>query len=617
METLGRFIGHLAAAYQRVHDHAPGPPLDAHLLTERRQSLLLAEAAIRHALPGPDRDHRPAQVAVIGPTQTGKTTLVNLLLGYPAGEVSPLAGFTVHPRGFWITARPGSLEWAARLFPGWRQCEPAQLSRDDFEAYSLTQAAPPPVVEGLFEHGESTAATLPPCVVWDTPDFDSLAARQYARGVLEVVALADLYVLVLSKEKYSDLSVWHLLELIEPLRRPLLICVNKLTPDAEETVIRSLRERLAQRGRAWGDVPVVPLPYDAELAAGRGSGPPTLAPRLRAAVQLRLDQATESSGTPGATLRDAGVRSLLRKHWDAWLAPVRAEHDALAEWGRIVQAAGKRFIKVYARDYLDHPQRFDSFRRAAIELLDLLEIPKVGGFVARARRVMTWPARQVIAAGRAWWDDRRPAPDSLHSLGAEAAVLVDTLDALLAGLQRDVVRRCSPATPAQAVWLALERKLRDEQDRLRQVFEAGIRAHHEQVCREIHDAANRLYADLQRQPKRLAVLRTARATIDVGCLLLAVKTGGLTPLDAVFAPATFAVTSLLMESVAGLEMGREARRLKAHQREAVRTDFVRGTLVRELSGLAADLDSAGLFATSTEQLRAATAALVAWEAGDG
>ncbi len=39
-------------------------------------------------------------IAVIGPTQSGKSTLVNLLLNQQAAGVSPLAGFTVHPQGF-------------------------------------------------------------------------------------------------------------------------------------------------------------------------------------------------------------------------------------------------------------------------------------------------------------------------------------------------------------------------------------------------------------------------------------------------------------------------------------------------------------------------------------
>jgi hypothetical protein len=134
------------------------------------------------------------------------------------------------------------------------------------------------------------------------------------------------------------------------------------------------------------------------------------------------------------------------------------------------------------------------------------------------------------------------------------------------------------------------------------------------VTREVHQAANRLYAELQKSPARLAALRAARAVLDAGSILLAVKTGGLTPLDAVWAPATFAVSSLLMEGIAGLEMGHAARQLKARQRAAVEDVLVRQTLLPQLRSVADGLDAAGLLGISADEVQAATAALAAWEA---
>jgi hypothetical protein len=643
-QTLAGFIRRLIAGYRRLRDGSGVAGNDASILDDSLHSLLLAEAAIRYSDWTRDDSRRPPQVAVLGPTQTGKSTVVNLLLGQSAAPVSPLAGFTVHPQAFcWVTPASmpglgpneagGSGRWASELFPGWQRREPGQLGRQDFEAYALTAVeAPTPGLQAGCESEPARAANgarpvmggpgrpitgaaltappgdeLPPCVLWDTPDFDSLSAHQYARGVLEVAALADLYLLALSEEKYSDLSVWRLLELIEPLGRPLVICLNKLIPGGEPAVVRSLGQRLAERGRGWGQVPVVTLPYDARLATGDMRAALPLAPRLRSAVR---DALTAGTGCPS---RGAGVCSLLRRRWDAWLTPVHAEHQALAEWAAMVRLAATRFMESYTRDYLEHPQRYDAFRRATLELLNLLEIPKVAGLMGRARQLVTWPLRQVVAAGRAWWSDRLRPAHALHSLGAEPTVLVDTLDALLTGLQRDVLRRCGPARSGWGVWQALERSLEAEQGRLRELFEAAIRAHHQQMGGEISAAANRLYAELQKHPARLTALRTARATLDLGYVLLAVKTAGLSLLDAVWAPAAFATTSLLMEALAGLEMAREAQRLKARQRAAVEKEFVEATLVRELNGLAGGLDQAGLLAITPEQLRAATRALETWE----
>jgi hypothetical protein len=50
-------------------------------------------------------------------------------------------------------------------------------------------------------------------ILWDSPDFDSISAGVYQRGLLELLGRADAYVVVLSKEKYADLSVWTMLRL--------------------------------------------------------------------------------------------------------------------------------------------------------------------------------------------------------------------------------------------------------------------------------------------------------------------------------------------------------------------------------------------------------------------
>lgn len=676
---VARFVARLRAAHGRAAEAGCLPIADMRLA-----ALALAEAALRYA-EWPTATGSPPHIAVLGPTQTGKSTVVNLLLGQRVAAVSPLAGFTIHPQGFaTVSLLPGPA-WVAGLLPGWTrrsaeelrrtaeqrcfpitapagpgrtavtegQGEPEQAGQrgdadDDLPAYALT--APPPLSDT-----DGGPISWPPCVVWDTPDFDSLAARWYAAAVLEVAALADVHLLVLSKEKYSDLSVWQFLDLTAPLARPLLLCVNKLTADAEEAVVRSLRQRLAERGAAWGDVPIVTLPYDVALAAGDrslaqypgvavlrrtlwdrldapgsdrartvGEQPATLDPREADAPH------PTAGGAPAATGRDAdapqaarhrairraaGVRALVRRHWESWTEPVRAEHAAVAEWRATVAASGKAFVETYARDYLDHPQRYDAFRRATVELLNLLELPQVGGTIARVRRVLTWPARRLFTVGRAWWGERRRAAGRLHSLGVEAGVLVDTIETLLAGLQRDVARRARRADAGAAVWRALDEALEAERPRLQAGFEAGIRAHHRYVDEEVRAAARQLYDELQRHPVRLNALRTARATMDLGHILLAVKTGGLSALDAVWAPAAFAVSSFLMEGVAGLEMGRQQRQLKARQRAAIEEQFVQNVWLRELAALPARAANAGQLAITPEELAEATAALAAWEAG--
>jgi len=293
-----RFVGTLIERYRPL-ESTPAAGLDAAVVDRRLSELVLAEAALRHAQSPPlPAAARPPQVAVMGPTQTGKSTVVNLLLGRPVAEVSPLAGYTVHPQGFWVTSGDRTASWAEELFPGWSRCEPDELSRDRLEAYALTIVDTP--------DGEHTA--LPPCVLWDTPDFDSLAARSYRRGLLEVAALADAIVLVLSKEKYSDLSVWRMLRLVEPLRRPLVICLNKLTPEATDVVAASLRERLAETRAHDREVPIATVEYQLGLMGDPQTD------RAAASVGDSQDQRMDNAGPPGGELAGApapGRRSVL------------------------------------------------------------------------------------------------------------------------------------------------------------------------------------------------------------------------------------------------------------------------------------------------------------------
>ncbi len=584
--------------YARQADADAGPTVAG-----RRAELILAEAALRHAcVPAAVR---PPQLAVLGPTQTGKSTVVNLIVGQSLARVSPLAGFTVSPQGFLL----GGVEPS----PGWTSALPAEWVRrpiDGLASGAQRRAATPPTSPEYAlvapEADIPPPAGLPPCVVWDTPDFDSLAAGGYLGGVLEIAALADVHVLVLSKEKYADLTVWELLERLAPLGRPLVVVLNKLPGEGGDAVVAALRGRLEALAGPYAHAPVVRLAYLPGLAAGEDAEILPEVWELRDAVATRLKAAH-------AVRRAAGVRAVIAARWDRWTEPVEAEAAAIDAWRERVAQALAEAAESYRRDFLDHPQRFDTFRRATVELLRLLELPGIGGPLSQVREVLSWPARKLFAARQAW-AARRIRERGVHrGAGSEETVLFELIEHLLTTLQRDAARRAGSASPGSAVWRAIVSRLDQHEGRLRMTFQQAARTQREEFIPQIHATASRLYETLRARPTLLNTLRGVRATADAASVIMAIKLGGLNVNDLVFAPAMLGLMSMLTEGALGSYMTRAAAQLKARQFEHVRTRLIEGVFAGELHALAAGLEGEGLFAITRGQLYAARAALDTWE----
>lgn len=619
-ETLHAFLVQLLERYRRLAEEG-GAADRAALL----RSLALAEAVLRIAC---DEGPRPLpHVAVIGPTQAGKSTVVNLLLGAPAAGVSPLAGFTVHPQAFALaadgTGTPAAEEALGPVFADWPRVAPEELRRellaacgyrvvfthghgrdartthlDDNmrgqdahatqgdEARGQDARATREVPVTLF--GEEGAAErvagdrLPPCVLWDTPDFDSLAARLYERGVLETAAAADVLLLVVSKEKYADLSVWTLLKLLAPLGRPLLVCINKLSAEAESTIVEAVRAKLSETWSAARAAEVFALPYD---PAGGGAAGEALE---EAAAPVRRSVAAALAGVGDGQRRLAAVGGLLRAHWDEWTAPLRAEHAAQADWRRAVDERLEELAASYRRDYLDNPQRFDTFRRAVAELLALLELPGVVGRSMRTVRYwLTTPARKLFEARTRLWPRGRGGGAGPPTASSEQLVVMERVEKLLTALERLTAQREEGGGEGSAVWSALRRGMRDGEQRLREQFLAAVEEHERRFAPEIRDAASNMYNMLQKHPAALHSLRAARAAVDAAGIALAIKTFGMSPEGLLLAPAMLAVTSMLTEGSLGSYMTVVAAELKRKQERSLRESVLDAVVRPALHGLAA------------------------------
>ncbi|MGA8259512.1 MAG: hypothetical protein WB783_04790, partial [Arenicellales bacterium] len=390
--------------------------------------------------------------------------------------------------------------------------------------------------------------------------------------VAQVCALVDLVVVVLSKEKYADQSVWTVLEGIAPLQIPAVVCLNKcergagsggggLVPSDADVLVPVIRRRLEDNPRVPPGVPVFTLPSvaggDTAILLERSD-----VREFRRAVFGHLARRSRAD-------RRAAMSRLLRSHWTVWVAPVEEELACRREWRSMVEAASVSFVERYRTEYIDHARHHDVARKAILGLLELLEIPALAGTLSGTRRILTWPFHKVSALlGRSV----EPGRDQ------ELKVLDAALDHYLLSLRSEVLGRRHPW------WRALAAELAGRDPALKRDFRASVDDYRRAFQPRIEKLSEELYARLQHNPVGLNALRATRAAADAGGIVLAMKTGTVGLYDALLAPAVISLTSYLTESAVGQYLRTVIGRLKREQLEQMAI-IVRDTLEQPLRDL--------------------------------
>jgi hypothetical protein len=420
-------------------------------------------------------------------------------------------------------------------------------------------------------------------ILWDTPDFDSVASNRYQDSVLRIAALVDVIVLIVSKDKYGDLTVWEFLRLIEPLAQPTLLVINKTDPESEAALLESVRLKWAAF-RKDPFVEITTIPYC------RDSSPTDIQSLLRPRVaQLRA----------AVSRREGAAQRLIDTYWTSWIQPIQAEHRLTHQWGERLDALLVDCIDRYQRDYLHHPNHYETFQRALAELLTLLEVPGIGSALHAARRVVTWPMRQLTRLGRAA-SGRETQVD-----GVERAVLHQLAQHALIQLSEELLLEQSKDIAEQRWRGGLSQLLGNRRASILGRFDQAAQDYVIEFRPEIESTARSLYAHLEEHPVVLNSLRATRVTTDAAALGVALHTGGIGVQDFVIAPAILSMTSILAESALGHFMNRAQEQLKRKQLDAVKALF-QTALCGPLATIPDAIDPGLRIGISSEQLEAAS-----------
>ena len=250
----------------------------------------------------------------------------------------------------------------------------------------------------------------------------------------------------------------------------------------------------------------------------------------------------------------------------------------------------------YQRDFLNHPHHYETFQQALAELLTLLEIPSLAGFLATTRQILTYPIKKLMKLGR----KRRHITNTSH----EVALLKQIAEHALIQLMDKLLDQAEHNAQSQW-WKALNTVLRTERSHLLSAFADAAESYHLDFQFDVEHTAEQLYHQLQQQPVILNTLRATRITADAAAIAITLHTGGIGVQDLVIAPAMLTITSMLTESAIGGYMTKMESDLKQKQLQTVKQRLFIDTLIKQLVMLPEQLSSLTYFNIPPDTVQAA------------
>jgi hypothetical protein len=502
----------------------------------------------------------PVHVVLFGGTNSGKSTVLNILLGRDAAAMAVRARFSQHPEAYRSeTLGDGWLEAFPSRFLGYahyRNERPPRQSDDELRASGYQ---PRLAIFNLNGVPGDLPLGATAAVLWDGPDYSTEEAQTYMATVLDLAALADLIVVTVTDESYADARGHALLRMLSDSGVALHVAANKL-PESP-ALLDDITTTLAASGRVQGPIHRLPAVSGAtpseRLRSLRGT-PESSA--FREAIALETAQ--------GLALKVQGVRgalALIERHWQSVLQPLEEELTLAGRWAGVVdRITRERVLEPYRREYLDGA-RFGEFNRTLVAVLQLLQVPFIGPLVELLGKVVRAPFRLAIAVFRRLSGQRGRAsgPPPEHE------VLTETVDNWLVALKAEAQALASEApNPA---WLELVGRLDggDFRARIMGQFDEAFARYRKDIDEVIRQRAARIYEKLREDPRRLNVLRGANLLGNAATVAIVVKSGGFDWSDAVAGPVVAGFWQSLLEWGLGRHLETHRAGLKQDQFRAL------------------------------------------------